>query len=55
MVRHEGRIIEVARDPASGNITHVRLDDGREIAADFFVDCSGFAALVDRAHAGRRL
>jgi tryptophan halogenase len=46
VVRHEGRIVEVARDPAGGNIAHVRLTDGREIAADFFVDCSGFAALL---------
>ena len=46
VVRHEGRIIEVARDPASGNIAHVQLADGRQIAADFFVDCSGFIALL---------
>ncbi|HEX3424288.1 MAG TPA: tryptophan halogenase family protein [Sphingomicrobium sp.] len=46
VVRHEGRIVEVARDPASGNIMNVQLADGREIAADFFVDCSGFVALL---------
>ncbi len=46
VVRHEGKIVDVARDPLTGNIAHVRLDDEREIAADFFVDCSGFAGLL---------
>jgi len=46
VVRVEGRVVDVAREPASGNIAHVRLADGREVAADFFVDCSGFAALL---------
>jgi tryptophan halogenase len=50
VVRQEGRVVDVARDPASGNITHVVLADGRQVAADFFVDCSGFAGLlIDRA------
>jgi tryptophan halogenase len=50
VVREEGRIVDVARDTANGNIAHVRLADGREIAADFFVDCSGFAGLlIERA------
>ena len=44
--REEGRVTGVGRDGASGLITHVTLDDGRQIAGDFFVDCSGFAALL---------
>ena len=50
VVREEGRVVDVARDADSGNITQVRLADGRAIAADFFVDCSGFAGLlIERA------
>ncbi len=46
VVRHEGKITDVARDPETGNVASVRLTDGREVAADFFVDCSGFAGLL---------
>jgi tryptophan 7-halogenase len=46
VVRHEGRITGVERDGESGDITAVRLDDGRHIAGDLFVDCSGFAGLL---------
>ncbi|HMI20455.1 MAG TPA: tryptophan halogenase family protein [Sphingomonas sp.] len=50
VVRHEGKVVDVARDPLSGNIASVRLADGREIAADLFVDCSGFVGLlIERA------
>jgi tryptophan halogenase len=44
--RHEGRIVGVARDPASGDIDSVRLEDGRTVAGDLFLDCSGFRALL---------
>ena len=46
VVRHEGKVVDVARDSETGNIVSVRLADGREIAADFFVDCSGFVGLL---------
>ncbi len=46
VVRHEGKIVDVARDGASGNIAHVTLADGREVSADFFIDCSGFSGLL---------
>ena len=46
VVRHEGRIVAVGRDGASGDVSAVTLDDGRRIAGDLFVDCSGFAALL---------
>jgi tryptophan 7-halogenase len=46
VVRHEGRVTDVARDPLTGNVTHVVLADGRTVAADFFVDCSGFVGLL---------
>jgi hypothetical protein len=43
--RTEGRIVEVHRRP-DGGVTSVKLADGRELAADLFVDCSGFASLL---------
>lgn len=44
--RHEGRIVEIRRDSDSGDIAAVGLEDGRRIAGDLFVDCSGFAGLL---------
>ena len=44
--RTEGRIEEVLLDGESGAIDRVRLDHGRELAADFFIDCSGFRGLL---------
>jgi tryptophan halogenase len=46
VVRVEGKIVEARRDATSGDLTAVVLADGREIAADFFVDCSGFRGLL---------
>lgn len=46
VVRHEGRIVEVGRNGESGLIESLRLDDGRTIAGDFFLDCSGFRGLL---------
>jgi tryptophan 7-halogenase len=45
-VRHEGRIADVRLDGESGRVAAVRLADGREIAADLFIDCSGFRGLL---------
>lgn len=44
--RTEGRIVEVARDGESGEVTALTLADGTIVEGDFFVDCSGFAALL---------
>ncbi|MBB4153610.1 tryptophan halogenase [Sphingomonas jinjuensis] len=46
VVRVEGKVAGVDRDGESGDVTAVRLDDGRQLAADFFVDCSGFRGLL---------
>ncbi len=46
VVRTEGRIVDVSLDPESGNIDSVRLEHGRVIGGDLFVDCSGFRALL---------
>jgi tryptophan 7-halogenase len=44
--RIEGRIVDVAQDPETGHVDRVRLADGREVAGDLFVDCSGMRALL---------
>ncbi len=44
--RIEGEIRHVSRDPNSGNITALTLNGTREIAADFFIDCTGFQGLL---------
>ena len=41
----DGVVVEAVRNSA-GDITSVRLDSGAEIAADFFIDCSGFEAVL---------
>lgn len=46
VVRQEGRIVQVDRDAESGLIRGVQLQDGRSIAGDFFLDCSGFQGLL---------
>lgn len=43
--RTEGRIVDVARR-SDGGVQSVKLADGREIAGDLFIDCSGFGALL---------
>jgi tryptophan 7-halogenase len=44
--RQEGRVAQVEQHPESGHITALTLADGSRIAADFFIDCSGFAGLL---------
>ncbi|WP_341209297.1 tryptophan halogenase family protein [uncultured Sphingomonas sp.] len=44
--RIEGRIGAVELAPESGDIAAAVLTDGRKIAGDFFVDCSGFRSLL---------
>ncbi|KQN19426.1 tryptophan halogenase [Sphingomonas sp. Leaf33] len=46
VVRVEGRIADVARDGESGDVAAITLADGRRLAADLFVDCSGFRGLL---------
>jgi tryptophan halogenase len=46
VTRVEGRIVEVMKDPETGFVTGVRLQDGRELDGDLFVDCSGMRALL---------
>jgi tryptophan 7-halogenase len=44
--RMEGKVQTVARDAESGHITNLTLEDGRKVAGDFFIDCSGFSSLL---------
>jgi tryptophan halogenase len=46
VVRVEGKIGAVEQAPLDGRISRVVLEDGRRIGGDFFVDCSGFRALL---------
>ena len=46
VVRVEGRILGVDRNGESGHIEAVRLGQDRNIAGDFFLDCSGFKGLL---------
>ena len=43
--RTEGRIVEVKRR-ADGGVEQLKLEDGRVVAGDLFIDCSGFASLL---------
>lgn len=44
--RIEGMITDVSLDGENGNIASVSLKDGQVIEGDFFLDCSGFRALL---------
>jgi tryptophan halogenase len=44
--RVEGLVEEVRRDAEGGDVTALVLSGGREVAGDFFLDCSGFRGLL---------
>ena len=44
--RVEGKIVDVRTDAESGYITALGMEDGSTIEADFFIDCTGFRALL---------
>ena len=46
LTRIEGRIDRVERDGESGDVAALVLDDGRRVAGDLFLDCTGFRALL---------
>ena len=46
VIRIEGKVVAVNQNAASGCVESVRMDDGRTIAGDLFIDCSGFRGLL---------
>ena len=46
VVRTEGRVVEVTLREPDGAIESVVLATGERVAADFFIDCSGFQGLL---------
>ena len=44
--RVEGRIAEVSQDKESGDVQSLVLESGERIDGDFFIDCTGFRALL---------
>lgn len=46
VVRVEGRIAGVDRDGETGHVARLRLDDGRTVSGELFIDCSGFSSLL---------
>jgi len=44
--RVEGKIASVALGPENGHVESIRMEDGRQLKADFFIDCSGFRGLL---------
>ena len=51
--RIEGRIASVERDGESGDIRAIVLEDGAQVEADFFLDCTGFRALLSQGAPGQ--
>ena len=44
--RVEGKISQVMQREGDGFITGVKLEDGRQVDGEFFIDCSGFRGLL---------
>ena len=46
VVRQEGKISDVVLDAQTGNIASLKLETGDNVEGDFFLDCTGFRALL---------
>lgn len=46
VTRIEGKITQVIQDEVTEHVTSLRLESGAEITGDYFIDCSGFRALL---------
>ncbi len=44
--RVEGKVVDVGLAAESGDVTGVKLADGRAVHGDFFFDCTGFRSLL---------
>src|SRR5689334_4371818 len=54
VMRVEGRIAETRLNGETGHVEALRLQDGREVTGELFIDCSGFRGLLieDALHTG---
>ena len=54
VARVEGRIVETRLNGQTGHVEALRLQDGREVSGELFIDCSGFrGVLIEEAlHTG---
>ncbi|HUQ09053.1 MAG TPA: tryptophan halogenase family protein [Steroidobacteraceae bacterium] len=54
VVRVEGRIVATRLDGETGHVEALKLQDGREVSGELFIDCSGFRGLLieDALHTG---
>ncbi|MBW8077569.1 MAG: tryptophan halogenase, partial [Gallionella sp.] len=48
--RLEGKVVDVRMNPESGFIEELILADGRVVAGDLFLDCTGFSGLLIEKH-----
>ncbi|GAA0549343.1 tryptophan halogenase [Rhizomicrobium palustre] len=46
VIRTEGRVVDVSLRAENGHVEKLKLDDGRTIEGDLFIDCSGFQGLL---------
>ena len=46
MRRIEGMVVDVQLEPESGDVSTLRLKDGRELSGELYIDCSGFRGLL---------
>jgi tryptophan halogenase len=46
VVRTEGKVVKSHLDPESGDVVELTLEDGRNVKADLYIDCSGFRGIL---------
>jgi len=51
-IRMEGKIVEVDTDPETGFVRSLKLDSGRVVEGDLFIDCTGTRSLLLGEHFG---